>query len=375
MQVYSEMSDEALQERRYWIALNLIPNLTPKKFKVLLEHFSSPQEIWQASLAQLKEIPEIARSADTFVRHRQHVNVEAELHEIEARGLKVITLRDADYPKALRAIEDAPPVLYLKGDYVEKDELAIAMVGTRRPSPYGVMIAEKLAKELGQMGFTIVSGLALGIDTATHRGALAAHARTIAVLGGGFLNIYPQENKNLMEEIARSGAVMSEFSLKTLPDRWTFPRRNRIISGLSRGVVVVEAPQRSGALITAKYALDQGREVFAVPGPITEEASKGTHQLIQQGAKLVTDIDDILMEFADLKETLASCRSRPHEPHPVLSPVEEQVFRVLEYEPLHFNDVVERAHLSATETSYALLQLVMKDLVKELEGKRYAKLP
>ncbi len=369
------MNDGGFQEKRYWIALNLIPNLTPKKFKVLLEHFSSPQEIWEASLAQLKEIQEFARSAETFVRHRERANMDLELHEIQARGLNVITLMDASYPKALRAIEDAPPVLYVKGDYIDKDELAIAMVGTRRPSPYGVMIAEKLARELGQMGFTVVSGLALGIDTAAHRGALTANARTIAVLGGGFLHIYPQENRNLIEEIARSGAVMSEFSLKTLPDRWTFPRRNRIISGLSRGTIVVEAPQRSGALITAKYALDQGREVFAVPGPITEEASKGTHQLIQQGAKLVTDIDDILVEFADLKETLASRGSRPQEPRPALSPVEDQVFRVLEYEPLHFNDVVERACLSPTEASYALLQLIMKDFVKELEGKRYAKLP
>lgn len=369
------MTIDPLQEKRYWIGLNLIPNLTPKKFRLLLEHFSSPQEIWQAPLAQLSEIKAFARSAETFIRHRERANIDAELREIEARNLKVTTLADADYPKALRTLEDAPAVLYLKGDYIEKDELAIAIVGTRRPSPYGVMIAEKLAQELGELGFTIVSGLALGIDTAAHRGALAAGARTIAVLGGGFSNLYPQENRNLVAEIAHCGAVMSEYSLKTPPDRWTFPRRNRIISGLARGTIVVEAPQRSGALITAKYALDQGREVFAVPGPITEEASKGTHQLIQQGAKLVTDIDDILVEFADLQQTLASKGPRPAKPRAELSPVEDRVFRVLEYEPLHFNDVVERTRLSTTEASYALLQLIMKDFVKELEGKRYAKLP
>ncbi|OGF57220.1 MAG: DNA protecting protein DprA [Candidatus Fraserbacteria bacterium RBG_16_55_9] len=369
------MAVDQLQDKRYWIALNLIPNLTPKKFHLLLECFSSPQEIWQAPLAQLKEIAAFARSAETFVRHRERTDIDAELREIEARRLKVITLADADYPKALRAIDAAPPVLYLKGDYIEKDELAIAIVGTRRPSPYGTMISEKLGKELGALGFTIVSGLALGIDTAAHRGALAAGARTIAVLGGGFFSIYPQENRNLVEEIARCGSVMSEYSLKTPPDRWTFPRRNRIISGLTRGTIVVEAPKQSGALITAKFALDQGREVFAVPGPITEEASKGTHHLIQQGAKLVMDIDDILVEFADLRETLASRGPRPQKPRPELSPLEDQVFQVLEYEPLHFNDVVERACLSPTEASYALLKLTMKDLVKELEGKRYAKLP
>ncbi len=369
------MSDNPLQEKRYWIALNLIPNLTPKRFQILLEHFSTPREIWEAPLAELKEIEAFSPSAETFVCHRECVDVEAELEEIEARGLKIITLADAEYPKALRVIEAPPPVLYVKGEYIEKDELAIAIVGTRRPSPYGKMIAEKLAKELGELGFTILSGLALGIDTAAHLGALSAGARTIAVLGGGFSNIYPHENRNLLEEIAHSGAVMSEFSIKTPPDRWTFPRRNRIISGLARGTIVVEAPKKSGALITAKYALQQGREVFAVPGPITEEASQGTHHLIQQGAKLVTHIDDILEEFADLKQTIGSHPPRPAKARPPLSPVEEQVFRVLEYEPLHFNDVVERAGISPTAASYALLQLVMKDLVKELEGKRYAKLP
>jgi DNA processing protein len=365
-----------LEEKRYWIALNLIPNLGPKKFRVLLEAFDSPRKIWEALPEELAAIPAFAASVERFVHYRERVDVERELREIERRALKILTLADSEYPRPLRAIDDPPPVLYLKGEYVAKDELALAIVGTRRPSPYGRMIAEKLARELGRLGFTIVSGLALGIDTAAHRGALAAGARTIAVLGGGFANLYPRPNANLAEEIARSGAVMSEYSIRTLPDRWTFPRRNRIISGLARGTVVVEAPRRSGALITARCALEQGREVFAVPGPITEQASRGTHHLIQQGAKLVTDIDDILEEFADLKETLGArtAQARLERP-PALSPLEAQVFEVLEFEPLHFNDVVERAGLSPTDASYALLQLVMKDLVKELEGKRYAKLP
>jgi len=366
---------DPLEEKRYWIALNLIPNLTPKKFHMLLEHFSSPREIWEAPLDQLKEIAAFAQSAETFVRHRERVDLEAELREIARRGLSVITLAEENYPRALRAIEDPPPVLYLKGDYLERDELAIAMVGTRKPSSYGRMVAEKLARELGELGFTIVSGLALGIDTAAHRGALEAGARTLAVLGGGFANPYPRENRRLIEEISRSGAVMSEFSIHTPPDRWTFPRRNRIISGLARGTIVVEAPQRSGALITAHYALEQGREVFAVPGQITQETSRGTHRLIQQGAKLVTDLDDILEELADLKEMLMGRGPRPKRPAPQLSPLEERVYRVLEFEPVHFNDVVERAGISPTDASYALLQLTMKELVKELEGKRYAKLP
>ncbi len=365
-----------LEEKRYWIALNLIPNLSPKKFRVLLEAFASPRRIWEASPEELAAIPAFAPSVETFVRHRERVDVERELREIERRGLNILTLADPDYPRPLRAIDDPPPVLYLKGECIAKDELAIAIVGTRRPSPYGRMIAEKLAKELGRLGFTIVSGLALGIDTAAHRGALAAGARTIAVLGGGFANLYPRQNANLADEIARSGAVMSEYPIGTPPDRWTFPRRNRVISGLARGAVVVEAPKKSGALITAKCALEQGREVFAVPGPITEQASHGTHHLIQQGAKLVTDIDDILEEFSDLKETLGArtARAAPQRA-PSLSPLEARVFEVLKFEPLHFNDVVERAGLSLTDASYALLQLVMKDLIKELEGKRYVKLP
>ena len=241
------------------------------------------------------------------------------------------------------------------------------------------MIAEKLAGELGALGFTIVSGLALGIDSAAHRGALKAGARTLAVLGGGFAHLYPRQNRRLAEEIAQNGAVLSEFAVQTPPDRWTFPRRNRVISGLTRGVIVIEAPERSGALITAKCALDQGREVFAVPGSITHEGYQGSHKLIQQGAKLVASVEDVIEEFADLREMLrptglasgANVKAQAEK----LSPLEAQVYEALEFEPLHFNDVVERAKISPTDASYALLQLVMKDLVKELEGKRYVKLP
>lgn len=367
--------DAQLAEKRYWIGLNLIPNLTPKTFRILLDHFASPRQIWEAPLEKLREIPGFERSAARFARHRERVDWENELREIERRGLSVITIADREYPKSLRAIETPPPVLYLKGALIGKDELAIAIVGTRKPSSYGLMIAEKLAKELGELGFTIVSGMALGVDTAAHQGALKAGARTLAVLGGGFSKIYPQENRHLLHEITQSGSVMTEFPIQTSPDRWTFPRRNRIISGLSRGTVVVEAPRKSGALITAKYALDQGREVFAVPGPITGRGSEGTHRLIQQGAKLVTDVDDILEEFVDLRETLGSRAARPGERRPELSQLEARVLEVLEFEPLHFNDVVERAEISPSEASYALFQLIMKELVKELNGKRYVKLP
>jgi len=350
--------------------------LSLNRFHLLLENFSSPEEIWQAPLEKLKGIPGFAQVAQKFCENRAKADIEKELEEIAKRGLQVITLADEGYPRLLRSLVDPPPVLYLKGKYMEKDELAISIVGTRRPTNYGRMTAERLAKELGELGFTIISGMALGIDTAAHRGALSAGARTIAVLGSGFGDIYPRENLKLMEEIAKAGCVLTEFSIEIHPDKWTFPQRNRIISGLSRGTIIVEAPEKSGALITARLALEQGREVFAVPGNITSEASKGTNRLIKDGAKLVAGIDDILEEFRDLQETLLKKRHRPAVAEkPELSALEEQVFKVLDYEPIHFNDIIERSGLSTAQVSHAVLKLQMKKLIVEMEGKRYAKLP
>ncbi len=383
-----ERTPEDLHQKRYWIALNLLPELGPRRVQALLRSFESPREIFEAPPERIAEIPELKRFASRWPRMCREAlhEAEAELSRLKEHKLSALTLADPDYPKPLRALDDPPPVLYVRGTYESRDELAIAIVGTRRPSSYGRRVAERLARELGAMGFTIVSGLARGIDTAAHRGALKAGARTIAVLGGGFAHFYPQENRRLGDEIAGSGAVLSEFPVELPPDRWTFPRRNRVISGLSRGTIVVEAPERSGALITARLALEQGREVFAVPGPITQETSAGVHKLIQQGAKLITDVDDVLEEFADLKRTLSARRGaaapapamagRPQpQSQPQLSPLEQGVLNALEFDPLHFNDVVERTRLSPSEVSLALLQLVMKGLVEELEGKRYAKLP
>lgn len=369
------MVDPSLNSRRHWIALNAIPNLSPDKFTLLLDHFPSPEAIWEASPEQLKRVPGFERSVETFVHHRGKLDAEHELAEIERLGLNVLTLADAAYPEALRAIAHPPPVLMSKGSLVEKDRVAIAIVGTRKPSDYGRMIAEKFAKELGERGFTVVSGMALGIDTAAHQGALTNGARTLAVLGGGLGYIYPQQNVPLVEEIAASGAVLTEFSPGTKPDRWTFPQRNRIISGLTRGTIVVEAGARSGALITAKCATQQGREVFAVPGSITNAKSRGAHRLIQKGAKLVVDVDDILEEFPDLQETLGTGSQRASKRHVQLPPAERKVFDALDYEPIHFDDLVERTDASTTEVSLALFQLDAKGLIKELAGKRYAKLP
>lgn len=361
-----------LEEKRHWIGLNML--LTPRQARLVLESFHSPEEAWQAPLEALKAIPGLERVAEEVVAKRAELagSLERELEAISRLGLKVLTLADPGYPRPLRGLAAPPPVLYLLGDYQERDELAIALVGTRSSTPYGRMVAEQLAKGLAELGLTIVSGLALGIDTAAHRGALAAGGRTIAVLGSGFARPYPQQNLRLMREIAASGAVFSEFPLQTEPDRWNFPRRNRIISGLSRGVVVVEAPERSGALITARLALDQGREVFAVPGRITDEASRGVHQLIKAGAKLVEAVEDIIEEFPDLRAVLAAPRAKAR---PELTPLEERLLSALDWEPLHFDEILEATGLSHAELAHGLLQLQLKDLIKEFPGKRYAKLP
>lgn len=370
------MMHTPLEAKRYWIALTLIPNVSPRKFHILLENFSSPQEIWEAPLSKLKEIPGFAESAQTFCAHREKANIDRALEQIAQLGLTVITLEDAQYPESLRAIPNAPPVLYLRGEYIEKDKLAVAIVGTRRATSYGKRVAQQLAGELGRVGFTVVSGLAEGIDTAAHRGALKANVRTIAVLGSGFARLYPQSNQKLLEEIVSNGCAMTEFALEVAPEKWTFPQRNRIISGLSRGVLVVEAPAESGALITARWALEQNREVFAVPGPITGESHRGCHKLIKDGAKLVESVTDILEEFKDLRALFQVRKEKPAPAQQLqLSPLEEKIFSVLEFEPTHFDEIVSKTGLSVGEVSQGLLTLSLQGAAQEIEGKRYVKLP
>ncbi len=371
---------ENLEVKRYWIALTLIPNLSPRKFQILLENFSSPQEIWEAPLTRLKEIPGFADSAETFCAHRQKVSIEHELEQIVKLRLQVVTLEDESYPEPLRNLPDAPPLLYRRGEYIEKDKLAIAIVGTREASKYGRDLAKSFAHELGRLGITIISGLARGIDTAAHQWALKAGARTIAVIGSGFGNLYPQENEDLLEEIVQSGCAMTEFAPGVVPDRWTFPQRNRIISGLSRGVLIVEAPERSGALITARHALEQGREIFVVPGPITSDPKRGNrggHKLIQQGAKLVESVEDILEEFQDLQALFKARKEKPAisaQQRPALAALEEKIFSALDFEPTHFDEIVAKTGLSIGEVSEGLLTLALQGLAQEVEGKRYLRL-
>ncbi|PKP55145.1 DNA-protecting protein DprA, partial [Candidatus Atribacteria bacterium HGW-Atribacteria-1] len=283
---------------KYWLAWNKIPDIGPKRFYKLLEYFGSADAAWQVKSEEISEVLNLnPKISSKIFEEKNNTNPEWELDLIYKHKINVLTIEDALYPENLKTIYCPPPVLYFKGTIVESDKNSVSIVGSRKATYYGKMVAEKLGKDLALAGLTIISGMARGIDTAAHKGAISVNGRTIAVLGCGIDHIYPPENRRLAQEIQESGAVISEFPLSTLPERQNFPRRNRVISGLSLGTVVVEAAEKSGALITADFALEQGREVFAIPGNINSPLSNGSHNLIKQGAKLVNNYQDILEEI------------------------------------------------------------------------------
>lgn len=296
--------------------------------------------------------------------------------------IRKITIGDAEYPKNLKNIHRPPRALYVNGALLAGDGMAVALVGSRRPSYYGLEACEKLAYDLALKGVTIISGMARGIDSAAHRGALRARARTIAVLGSGHGHIYPPENIKLYDEIAKTGAVISEFENDTEPLPHNFPQRNRIISGLSLGVVVVEAARNSGALITADFALEQNREVFAVPGRISSQTSAGTNALIKDGAKLVQTADDILEELENFKlapvpeerirtANEAITKKTKAYVYNSLTESERKIYKVLSDQPLYIDDILERSQLDAAKGSKALLGLEIKRLARQMAGKQY----
>lgn len=275
------------------VGLNMIRGIPKKKLLELRKHIKDP---FFASYASLKKVVE-GPLADVICKERRTIDVKKEISLAEDNEIDIITLDDPEYPESLRGISDPPLVLYIKGKIQEQDRLSVAIVGSRASSSYGKDACYLFSSGLAKLGITIVSGLARGIDTISHKACLEASGRTIAVLGSGLLNIYPKENKALFEEIAKNGACISEFPLDTLPLSSNFPQRNRIIAGFSLGCIVVEAAERSGALITARLAMEYGKDVFAVPGEITKETSKGTNRLIKQGAKPVSDVVDVIEEL------------------------------------------------------------------------------
>ena len=353
----------------YWIGLSSIPGVGRVTFRKLAQHFGSPERALSASSSDLRTISGLSDKVIgeiTSFSWREYA--EQELAKARDAGVAVILIDDAAYFAALRNIPDPPLFLYVKGDLQQGD--GIAIVGTRKPTHYGLTVTHRISFELASAGLTIVSGLARGIDTQAHRGALAAKGRTIAVLGCGIDVAYPPENKGLMEEISRNGAVISENPFGTQPESGYFPGRNRIISGLSRGTVIVEATEDSGSLITAKYAKDQGRKLFAVPGNIAAN-SRGSNSLIKQGATLVESAQDILQE---LKIPAAGVRSSgAAQDLPSLTRDEEPVFRQITHEPKHIDILMKESNSTAARISGVLVTLELKGLVKQLPGKYYIK--
>jgi DNA processing protein len=358
---------------KYYLALASVPEVGPLRFRSLLTHFRDPSEIFQASQRELAELPQIGpKTAEEIKRFDDWELAEKQLAWSDRIGAKLLTINDGLYPSNLKNIPDAPPLLYMRGEILPEDRQAIAVVGSRTFTDYGRRATERIVGHLAELGLTIVSGLARGIDSCAHRAALRAGGRTIAVFGCGLDRIYPGENVKLADEILASGAWLSEFPLGTRPDPVNFPRRNRLISGLSLGVVVVEAGEKSGALLTAGCALEQNREVFAVPGDITKATSVGTNSLIQQGAKLVTSLEDILEELKGLGIT--KDRGRREKEREVSLPREERrVYDLLSEAPLHIDKLTESLESRTSEVLTALLALELKGLVRQLPGKRFVR--
>ncbi len=356
--------------------LNAVSGLGNAGIRKLLNRYGSAEKIWSLSEADFFENPLISSKAITnILDFPKDKFLKAEYNQIRKAQAKIVTFLDGDYPDLLRSIPDAPVVLYAKGQWPLQGALPVAIVGSRRASLYGMEISGKFAVRLAELGFTVVSGMARGIDAAAHRGALRAKGTTVAVLGSGLTNVYPPENRDLFDEISGSGAVISEFSMETPPVPYNFPRRNRIISGLSLGVIVVEAAERSGALITADFALEQGREVFAVPGKIDQLSSFGAHNLIKQGAKLVTCVEDILEEMqpqisSSLKVGEAN-KNAGRVPADLSEP-ERRVYGHITDRPVHIDELT--AHCgSCVPVMSVLLQLELKHLVKQLPGKLFVR--
>jgi len=282
----------------YWLGFNRVKGIGPIRLRALIHHFGDVDRAWNASPAALRQAGILdERTIDSLTQTRLHSDLDAELRDLERWGASVVLFDDARYPALLREISDPPPLLFVRGTLTEADQQALAVVGTRRATSYGKAMTQQLVEALVGAGYSIVSGLALGIDSAAHLAALNAGGRTIAVLPCGIDRIYPPEHRKLAEAVAAQGALITEFSPGTAPERWNFPPRNRIVSGMARGVLIVEAPAHSGALVTADMALDQGRDVFAVPGNALSPSSEGTNSLIRSGAKLVTQAEDILEEL------------------------------------------------------------------------------
>jgi len=366
-----------MDNRDHLIALNAVPGLGPQRIQKLLEHFGSLEKIFKANGQDFSACTFLPPQVSNALKQFSVDKFLIQEHELlKKHKMTVISFSDEAYPKLLKEIADPPVVLYVKGLPALFKESAVAIVGCRRASVYGITTAEKLAQDLCDYNIVVVSGLARGIDTAAHRGAIKVRGKTIAVLGNGLASVYPPENKKLFDSIAEQGLLVSEFPMAATPQPFHFPRRNRIISGLSLGIVVVEAAKKSGALITADLAIEQGREVFAVPGKVDSASSQGVHGLIKQGAKLVTCIDDIMEELPLAlrvkKETQEISKEKGDTlTRESLSQEEKDILKLLSSAPVDVDSLCQQAGLPISRIFSALLKLELSGFVKQLPGKLF----
>jgi DNA processing protein len=351
----------------YWVGFNMVKGIGSVRFKMLLDAFGNAEAAWNASPEAILEVGLSRKIVESFQRVRKGVSLELVSERLSALDAQVLTWEDEAYPRHLKEIDQPPPVIYLRGRLLPEDEWAVAIVGTRRVTAYGRQVAEDVATALARNGVTIVSGLARGVDSIAHQAALNAGGRTLAVLGSGVDLVYPPENRKLAAQIMEHGALVSDYALGTPPDGINFPPRNRIISGLSMAVIVVEAGDTSGALITASFAAEQGRDVFAVPGNINAPQSKGTNRLIRDGAQPLLDPQDVLeaLNLTMVTEHQAVRVALPTDP------VESKLYKLLSHEPKHVDEIRAQANMPIETVSATLVMMELKGMVKQVGGMSY----
>lgn len=358
-----------MSDRQFWLGFSLVPEIGPKRLSHLLNRFGDLASAWTASEAQLCAAGLDRQPLANLLQTRRRLDLDAEMRKVEKAGARFITLVDEDYPALLKTVPDAPAVLYIRGELTPDDSRALSIVGTRRATSYGRDAAYHFAKSLAAQDVTIISGLAHGVDSAAHRGALDGGGRTLAVLGCGIDRVYPADNQRLAADITHNGALITEFPIGVPPEASNFPRRNRIISGLALGVLVVEAPEKSGALITTTTAAEQGREVFAVPGNVFNPMSSGTNRLIQDGAKLVMTVDDILEELNIAHGTVQTSAAARQ-----IAPANEAEHRLLLHlgaDPIHVDDLTRLSGLPVAVVSSTLTILELKGLARMVGHMQY----
>ena len=356
-----------MTDKRYWIGFNLIKGIGAVRMQALIKYFGDLEVAWKAAPIDLARAGLSLKVIERIVQARKNVDLEKLWAKIESQEIKILTWEDETYPQRLKEIEQPPPVLYIRGDYLPEDLFAVAIVGTRRVTAYGRQITEELAAYLASNRITLVSGLARGVDAIAHQTALKAGGRTIGVLGSGVDRIYPPEHRGLAEKMMESGAIVSDYAPGTPPDASNFPPRNRIISGLSLAVVVIEAGETSGALITAEFAAEQGREVFAVPGSILAPQSKGTNKLIQNGALPLLSVNDLMqpLNLTHMGEHKAARKTIPSDE------TEAHLMNVLGEEPLHVDEIRNQTELPIEKVSATLALMELKGMVRQVGGMKY----